>query len=50
MARWVLFLWLLPSLIGGLLMFVVWLLLPGSSPLEHEEQANVVPASDDGCL
>jgi hypothetical protein len=50
MARWVLFLLLLPSLIGGLLMLVVWLLLPGDAPSDHENQANVVPASDDGRL
>jgi len=45
--KWVLFLWMVPSIIGGLLMLVVWLLLPGSSPLEPEKEATEVPASDE---
>jgi hypothetical protein len=39
-ARWVVLLWMVPSIIGGLLMLVVWLLLRGSSPLDDEKSGR----------
>lgn len=47
--KWVVFFLMLPSLIGGVLMLVVWL-LPGSSPSDPEKQATEVPASDKGSV
>jgi uncharacterized Tic20 family protein len=46
-AKWVLFLLMVPSLIGGLLMLVVWLLLPGSSPLDDKQATEVPPPDKD---